>query len=348
MELKYLREQDVETPEYITFYEKYHGDGSFQQRRERIHWYFKSEAFRLLTAIVDGKYAGQSCAFKVTAIVYGFPMEWWWGIDSFVLIEMRGKGIGKALQKKLHEDCPNFSSASYSSINGIIKKKCGGREALAFHQYYCPVSCYATLYAELALKKMVGRKITVPRLRLPYFYSSLNGKGGQDGYSYRVFTAEDFDEQLSCFMEEGLKDTDFHIERSVAYLKWKYLQNPSIRFVGLEITKDGEREGVILFSEAYSGKFTISKAKVSKIFDSVIRQGSTLTLKMMLATVIRYFKDKGVKLDGILTLIPSDYKLQIQYPVSQPLYMLSSIDEPLMTNGYLSYSDQDMEQMYES
>lgn len=348
MEFIYLQEQDIEAPEYISFYEKFHGVGSFQKRKARIHWYFQSEGYRLLVVLVDGKYVGQSCAYKVTAIVEGKEQEWWWDVDGFVLEEMRGKGIGKALQRKLHEDCPNFSSASYSATNGIIKRKVGGHELLGYHQYYCPVSCYFTLYTELVLKKLVNRKLSVPRFKLPYLFGKLNGTRPAAGYAIRELTQADYNGELSDFIEAGLADYSFHIRRSASYLRWKYVENPSIDYVGLEVTRERRREAVVFFTRAYNGKFTISKVRICKILDAVIKSGSVLTHKELLLTVIKYFKDSGIQLDGIKTLIPSSYWPQIQYPASRPFFMLSTYGASKLPDGYLALSDQDMEQMYEN
>ena len=348
MEFTYLNEQDIEMSEYISFYEKFHGVGSFMQRGSRIHWYFNSGSYRLLVAVEDGKYVGQSCAFRVTAIIKGKECEWWWGVDSFVLKEMRGKGIGKALQKKLHEDCPNFSSASYSATNGIIKRKVGGHELLGYHQFYCPVSCYFTLYAELILKKLVSQKISVPRIRLPYLYGRMNNTQSLVGYALKELTEADYNDDLSDFFEDSLKHHSFHIQRSLDYLKWKYLNNPSIDYVGLDVLKEGRREAVIFFTKAYDGKYTISKARVCKILDVVIRPDSALTHKDVLIIVMKYFNERKVKLDGIMTLILSSYWPQIQYPASSPFSMLSTFDSPVLSDGYLAFSDQDMEQMYEN
>lgn len=332
---------------YISFFEMFHGAGSFQQRRERIHWYFRSGNFKLLVAVADNRYVGQSCSYKTTAIIHGKEQEWWWGVDSFVLEEMRGRSIGKALQKKLHEDCPNFSSASYSSLNGIIKKKCGGHEILDYHRYYCPVSCWLTLYSELVLKKFISRKIAFPRIRLPYCYSLLNRPQATGKYTINELVPSDYNDQLSAFVEECLRNSSFHIHRSNTYLRWKYLQNPSIKYIGIEIKNNGQREAVVFFTDVYKGKYTVSAVMVSKILDAIILPESSLTQKMLLSFVVEYFRKRGTKLDGLLTLIPSGYWPQIQYPASHPSYMLSTLHAPLLENGYLAYSDQDMEQMYE-
>lgn len=343
MDLVYLQEKDIETTRYISFFEMYHGVGSFQQRGERIRWYFRSGNFKLLVAIVDNRYVGQACSYKTTAIIQGEEYEWWWGVDNFVLEEMRGKGIGKALQKKLHDDCPNFSSASYSSLNGIIKKKCGSQVSLDYHKYYCPVSCWFTLYTELALKKIIGREITFPRIRIPYFYGLFNKSQAVGKFTIKELNPSDYDDQLSSFMEDCLKYTSFHIQRSVTYLKWKYLQNPSIKYIGIEIMNNGQREAMVLFTDVYQGKYIVSKARVSKILDAVILPGSSLTQKKLLSFVVEYFRKRKTEIDGLMTLIPSGYWPQIKYPA----HMLSTIDKPLLGNGYLTYSDQDMEQMYE-
>lgn len=346
MEFKYLQENDIGTPEYLAFYKAFHNDDSFHARIERIHWYFQSEGYMLLVASVDGKYAGQASAYKTKAIINGQEKEWWWGADTFVLPGMRGKGIGKALQKKLHEDCPNFSSASYSATNGIIKRKCGDYEVMGYHRYFCPVSCFFSIYLELVLKKIFGRKTKVPRIRLPYWYGFINGFKSKTDYQVRELTPIDFNEDLSSFIENSLSVYDFHIQRSVDYLKWKYLNNPTVKCIGLDVLKTGQREAVVFFTDVRNGGFALAKARVCKVLDSVIKPGSKLTQKSLLSFIVKYFKDRGEKVDGINTLVPSSYWPKIQYPTSKPSYMLSGKEIPKLQNGYLAYSDQDMEQMY--
>ena len=87
---------------------------------------------------------------------------------------------------------------------------------------------------------------------------------------------------------------------------------------------------------------------MSKILDAVILPGSSLTHKMLLSFVEDYFRKKGTQIDGLMTLIPSGYWPQIQYPASHPSYMLSTLDSTLLEKGYIAFSDQDMEQMYEN
>lgn len=347
MELIYLKEQDIEMPEYNSFYEKFHGIGTFAQRRARIHWYFRGDGFKLLTATLDGRYVGQSCAYKTLAVVDGKDCEWWWGVDAFVLSEMRGKGIGKALQKRLHEDCPNFSSASYSAANGIIKRKCGAREIMPYHQYYYPVKCYLSLYAELFLKKVVSRSCRIPRIRLPHvYYKSVRCWEDMKGYDVRELMNEDYSDCLSQFMEENLSGCDFHVKRSASFLRWKYCENPSIRFHGLEILKDGRREGVIVFTEPYNGKFTVSEVRISKVLDVVVRKDSVLTLKQCYLIAVQCLLNKGQDIDGLVTLRPAKGLPNIRYPIL-PFPMLSSYPGLAFTAGYLTFIDHDMEQMYD-
>ena len=85
---------------------------------------------------------GQASAFKVTAIIEGKEQALYWGCDTFLLQEYRGYGIGKTLQKIMHETCPNFSSAWYSPINGIIKRKCGCFDLMELRFTYYPVSYF--------------------------------------------------------------------------------------------------------------------------------------------------------------------------------------------------------------
>ena len=184
----YLTRVDVDSPQYKEFLETYHGQGTYAEWRERILWYFAlgEDNYRILVAKKGDEFVGQSCAYSVDVSMCQNTFRLWWSVDTFVLPKMRGKGIGKLLQGRLHKDLPNFSSAWYSPTNGVIKRKCGAHGLLNLFFGYYPVSSYFTIIFELALKRIISRKIVIPRLRLPFIYERLNSLKGVRFQSYKV------------------------------------------------------------------------------------------------------------------------------------------------------------------
>ena len=345
LEYKYITKENIDNSLYREFIEKFHGIGSFEERRQRMLWYWQQgeDKFKVYVAVNNGEYVGQSCAYYALCNINNRVSELWWGVDTFVLSSMRGKGIGKLLQKKLHEDCPNFSSAWYSPTNGIIKRKCGAHGILDFPRAHYPISCFFSIYLELVLKKLVSCKITIPHIRLPYFYSTLNcpNKRWLNNYEVEEMNQHDMP-TFSGFMESCLKDEPFRIIRSEEFLRWKYIDNPRMKCHILVLKKGGEIIGLIAFSPIIDGGFLMSKANVVKIYESIFTMDSGLTHRHLLSLVTDYYKRDKKQLDFILSLQSVNYTPVLIYPRPHS-ELLSTLNIDKMPSGYLTYADQDME-----
>lgn len=341
----YLRESDIDTEEYRKFIEMCYGEGCYDDRRKRMNWYWQlgDEGFRVLTAKRNNEYVGQSCAYRVYIFNNHIISELWWGVGAFVLEEMRGKGIGKNLQKRLHRDVPNFSSAWYSPTNGAIKRKCGAHGILTFPMAYYPVSSFCSIALELVLKKIISRKIIIPRLRLPFFYSMLNGekKRWMTNYQVEELPANDIP-LLSDFIKECLKNEQLYVVRSKEYLQWKYVNNPRMICRTLSILKGGQRVGLAVFSDVKDGSVVMAKSKIVKIYESLFTNKSGLSNKKILEIIIDYYHKKGLKFDGVLSLQTVNWFPSLVYP-RPASELLSTMPIEKLTTGYITYSDQDME-----
>lgn len=345
MTYQYLHEADIHTAEYRTFLESYHGEGSYEQRRERMEWYWQlgDEGFRVLTAKKGNEYVGQACAYRVDACINHEVHELWWGVDTFVVSTMRGQGIGKSLQMQLHHDLPNFSSAWYSPANGAIKRKYGGHGILKFPFAYYPVSSYCSVLLELVLKKAISSKITLPHIRLPHFYSTLNALGHKLDKTYSVaeISQEDLP-SLSSFMSECMKEEAFHIIRPEKYLRWKYIDNPNLKCRALSISKENTMVGLVVFSQVIDSLVVTSPSRTVKIYESLFKKDSGLTHRHLLLAVTKYLRQHHEKVDGIQSLQRIKYRPAFIYPFSGT-ELLSTIDIEILPSGYITLIDQDME-----
>lgn len=345
IEYKYITRQEIDNPLYSTFIEKFHGIGSFAERRQRMMWYWNQgeDSFKVFVAIFNGEYVGQSCAYKTQCAINSNIKELWWGVDTFVLEPMRGKGVGKQLQKRLHEDCPNFSSAWYSPTNGIIKRKCGAHGILDFPRANYPVSCFFSILIELLLKKFVSRRINIPHIRLSYLYTTLNFPTKRWQKEYET---EEMDKyhitSFSSFMETCLKDESFRVVRSEHFLRWKYIDNPRMKCHLLVLKKEGNIVGLVVFSPIIDGGVLLSSANVVKIYESVFTKESGLSHRRLLSVVTNYYKKKKERFDFILSLQNISYTPVLIYP--RPCSeLLSTLNVDKLPSGYLTYADQDME-----
>ena len=341
VDYRYISCDEIDTPQYKDFVEKYHGKGSYESWKQRLLWYWQrgNANFKVFTASIDGHFAGQSCAYRVYISINNRIEELWWGVDTFVLPEYRGKGIGKRLQKELHQALPNFSSAWYSPTNGVIKRKCGGHSLFSFPFAFYPVSSFISILLELGVKKMFNYKGTMPRVRLPWLYATLNGRLSKD-YEVKEHVLQELP-QLSSFMEECLKSESFHVIRSEQYLQWKYVCNPRTKSRVLSINRNGKREGVVIFSESMEQNVVHAKANVVKVYDSIIAPHSCLTHKDLLHVIVSYCRQHGEELDMIKSLQNTTWYPVFFYPRHREV--LSTLDIEKLPSAYLSYMDQDME-----
>ena len=342
---RYLSETEIDEPKYVAFFEKYHGEGSFDTWGKKIHWYFNTGHFRLLVAENESGFVGQATAYMAKACVFGEEKEIWWGADAFVLAEMRGKSIGKLLQKKLHEDLPNFSSVAYAALNGIIKRKCGAKEIKSVQFYFYPVSCFFSILLELAIRKLTRKDIQLPRLRLPSLYlrANLLSCSSAKQLVIREIAKKEVPD-LSAFMEDCLKEEDFHIIRSKEFLKWKYTDNPLTSFKALSAEKDGEQVGIVILSDTYQGTYLLAQARLAKLYDCVVKKASGVSQEQVLKAALAYLRPKWQEApDGILAIQKIPYCPKITYPRDRAF--LSTLECKELNSLYLSYIDQDMERM---
>lgn len=345
IELFYLSEDDLNSPEFLE-YVRENKPGHEEEFLNRMRWYFQTDNFKLLVARFEGKIVGQSCGYGATAVVHGVETIISWSVDTLVNPNIRGKGIGKKLQKKLHEDCPNFSSAWYSPTNGHIKQKCGARQIFPYPFTYYPVSRFFSVLGSLGIKKRFrgfkGFRIAIPNI---YYYLNKLWSRKISGYTISEVPFEQLSEDIAAFMERNLQDRDFHIKRSLQYLKWKYGQGNGFEYAMLEVRKEGKLEAIVSFTLPRKATLILTACTFTKILDAVIDKSCCLTMRDLHFIVMRYCKQHKMPIDGIVSLenVSIYPKLTYPYPCS---YVLSTLDvKEKIERPYLSCIDQDMEQM---
>lgn len=333
--LKYIEEIGITNEEYITFLEKHYKERAHDKAYARRWWYSSKGEVKILLALIDGKIVGQNCAFKDTAVINGAETIIWWGCDAFVLSETRGMGIGKKMQMKLHNELPNFCSAWYSPVNGIIKKKCGSKPLFSYNTAYYPMSSFLKFYLIKVFKKVFKRDINFS-YRIPYIYYYINS----------IFKKRyNFSETELCnivyeFIDNStLKEYDFYVKRDKEYLEWRYKKNPNLKYFVVKVENKGKIEAVVMFTEI----FTYNKLSVSNILDVFKDVNSKITDKDIVLTVGRFFKKKKEGIDGINFLCKCSYFPKIVHRID----FLTTIEtDKIIMHPYVSYSDQDMTQMY--
>jgi GNAT superfamily N-acetyltransferase len=335
--LYYIEDIEEKRDALISMYQEHYGHDWERRLNIRVPWYKENRDYRLLVAEFNGHLVGQSCAYEVDVCISLGIRKMWWGVDTFVLKSMRGKGIGKKLQAKLHSDLPNFSSAWYSNINGIVKKKLGANELFTPYFVYYPISKYYLSYLERFNRKVfkINKRLSCP-FPIYSFYKKRNK-------NYNIKECQIISQNTSMLntwlAEAGY---DFYVDRSWNFMKWKYVDNPNLRYHAVKVIKDGEMCGLVCFSEIHNRVNMGINMRVSCLLDWIFSPDKPLTLKDAILIIADYYSDKE-KLDGIMALGLTDY-----YPrwIEKPIHpLLTTMEVIKIKKPYLTYIDQDMEKM---
>lgn len=336
VEYLYVNPSDLSS-KYLEMLKKWYGKTKWERfKRRQFEWYQKCPRFKIFTVKMNGEFVGQASAFGVDVFNRGQIVELWWGVDTFLFKQYRGGGIGKQLQKQLHDDLPNFTSAAYTPINGIIKRKCGCEPLFDKQEYYYGVSSYFSLMLSIFAYKIL--KINIPNKSIiPFIYSFAEIK------KYKKYVISDavIDTPLVDFINETLKSQyDFFVWRSVDYMRWKYEKNPAFQYRLIQFQKEGETEAVLGFTDIHEYYIGGKPVRSVKILDAIIDTNSKLTHKDLLAFVSDYYKQRNERIDGIFSLVKGNWipRLSVTHPV------LSTLKEKV-EKPYITFLDQDMEQV---
>lgn len=338
MNIEYLYLDPLNPPlGYVEMLQRWYGKEKWEHFKKRqFEWYQNYRQYRIYVIKVDDKFVGQATAFGVEVFNNNKKSELWWGVDTFLFKKYRGDGRGKQLQKQLHNDLPNFTSAAYTPINAIIKKKCGCEALFNKHEYYYGVSSYLSLLVSIFAKKKM--KLELPTKGLfPWLFSFYRRKN----YQNNTIVEACIDESLVDFINQSLKDQyDFFVWRNVDYMRWKYEKNPAFQFKLLQFKRNGKIEAVLGFTDVHFYKMGGRSVRSVKILDAIIDKDSKLSHKDLLVYVADYYRKQNQRIDGILSLTKSNWQPRIS--VSRPV--LSTLKEKI-DKPYLSFLDQDMEQV---
>ena len=339
--LKYCNREYIDNEEYISFLKNAFGNEKMDVRYQRMKWYFQNYDFHLLLAFDGQKVVGQSCALKDIMYLRNNCDEMYWSVDTYVLKEMRGQKIGFLLQKKLHDDFNSFSSASYSRPNGNIKMKLGEKVLLSYNVHFYPINIFFSVINEYVCKKIFKCKLNltkfVPNHKLYFYLNRININGLECSYNMDLANIKG----LESFIETALSRFEWHCNKSLYQLRTKYLHNPSIKVNNLVLRKAGKLVAMCIFSDVYKRNFLQSELYYCKILEMFVIDRDKRISKSVMSLIINYFSTKGVRLDGITSINAMTYWPSIKYKWD----LLSSFSGQKIDSFYLSYGDQDMEQM---
>ena len=185
---------------------------------------------------------GQYAAMPVRVSVSGQEIGGAWGMDVMVAPERQRKGLGDVLFRTWDRAVGASLGLGLSDASFRLFKKLGW-------PVVGPVPCLVKPLSRRALRQpswpmAVNRfvsYVTLPWVRLVARTRPLQGE---------VQTIRHFDEGFSRLWSKISSQFTFAVRRDAAYLNWKYIQAPHVRYTIAALRRDGEAAGYAVYRHA--------------------------------------------------------------------------------------------------
>jgi hypothetical protein len=324
----------------------------------------KNQALPVWIAVQDGKIIGHTGAMYVPLRIKGKTRAAAWSIDTVVLPVTRGQGIGKKLQLANQSAQDIFISLTRSKINRIIKAKIGGAEGPEFSLFYFSKKIDAALLIDesklqsilLSLKVNItkpSRKIlidgltctisSIAQILLKCFQTeSLKNNSGHLHFKRIDF----FDQKADQFWDKIKDRYDLAVERTSAYLNWKFKDQPFIKYQHYYVYHKEKLEGIVILRLAAP-----PEPPVGIICECLSLYDSTEHLQIIIANAKRILIKQGAigvycgssALNQEMALRRNGFLKLWSYPLM--IYFKNLQDKPLsLFTALLSKGDHDLDE----
>lgn len=238
-------------------YRRVFGVDSAEANRLRWDWQYKrnphmpSDGPLIWLAREAQTIVGQYATMPVKLLVQGREIDAAWGMDVMVAPERQRQGLGEVLFRTWDRNVGaslglGLSDSSYRLFGKMRWPDVG------------PVPCFVKPLTRRALRRpgwSVGANrllsaITLPWVRLVARTRPLEGE---------VRVIRQFDERFDALWARVSSKFAFVVRRDAAYLNWKYIQAPHVRYTIALLERDGEAAGYVVYRHVQEprGRVTI-------------------------------------------------------------------------------------------
>jgi hypothetical protein len=281
---------------------------------ERWQWEFVENPFLegkdlpVFIAVDDqGNVVGQTCSLVEPLKIGGRICRVGWSVDTFLLPEYRGQGIGFQLQKANNEANPIFMSLDMSLTNRRIKAGLGSVPIDPVRQYYRlvryePESIVAAVENWFSRRAGSARRLAGAVLRRSFLDRAaaalLNGWVdlkdrlllGTGKTGLEIQPVERFGEEADRLWEKLSSCYYALVKRDHEYLNWKYTRQPLVRYALFTAKRQGEICGILILR---TGK--APERFLGVIADLFTAPDDESAIRELLTFALRYFKKARVK-----------------------------------------------------
>lgn len=331
-----IKQADMKDREEIwEFIKKAYGNRAIYKIPERWIWefcnnpYWNEDKLPIWIAKDNNVIIGQTCAMRILLKIKNTIYPAAWSVDTIVLPEYRGKGVGSKLQRMNAENHEIFMSLSMSEANRNIKKRLGSIEVESvklFKRRLCLTPKY--IYDLLRLKKEHNSKIAELLLKIicPFklqyilifffniiisFYSHFFIKDRDCG-STEISEVERFGDEIEELWEKTQNNYDIIVKRDCSYLNWKFTDQPSVKYHSFIAKRKGEIEGymVLRISEP-------PELMTGHIIEIYTAKDDSETFTDLLLYAINHFKQNKVPIVEYATTIQNFKEIIRKYGFKQ-------------------------------
>jgi GNAT superfamily N-acetyltransferase len=238
-------------------YRRVFGQDASEANRLRWEWQYRRNPYRpddgpLIWIAREGHtIVGQYAAMPVRLSVNGQETNAAWGMDVMVAPERQRQGLGEVLFRTWDRNVGaslglGLSDSSYRLFQKMSWPDVG------------PVPCFVKPLTRRALRRpdwpvFLNRfvsALTLPWVRVVARPRPLQGE---------VKIIHHFDEGFTRLWERLAPKFAFAVRRDAAYLNWKYVQPPHVRYVMAALYHDGDVAGYVVYRHAQEprGRVTI-------------------------------------------------------------------------------------------
>jgi GNAT superfamily N-acetyltransferase len=232
-------------PQVEKLYRRVFGSDAAEANRLRWDWQYRknphapAEGPLIWLAKEAGTVVGQYAAMSVRLSVAGRDVDAAWGMDVMVAPERQRQGLGEVLFRTWDRNVGASLGLGLSESSYRLFKKLSWPDV-------GPVPCLVKPLSRRALRQPtwpVGLNRLVSALTLPWIRLVARTRPLQG----EVRTVREFDERFTRLWDRVRGQFALAVRRDAAYLNWKYIQAPHVRYVVAVLERGDEVGGYAVY-----------------------------------------------------------------------------------------------------
>ncbi len=280
---------------------------------ERWEWEFRANPFLKpdelpiwIAVTPDGQVVGQSCALIEPLRLGNTIGRVGWSVDTYMLPDFRGQGLGYQLQQANDAAHEVFMSLSMSAANRRIKAALGSIPIQPVTEYvktlrHEPEGALAAVLGggkgkrtdRLGLGRALASLLTIRRAMLDMRLLRAASK------EIQISPAPEFDAAVDDLVEQLGQRFNAMVIRNHQYLNWKYVRQPHLNYTRYLAYRGSALCGYVIVRQAEP-----PEPNIGILADLVCLPKDRTALHALLAAVLAHFRRTEVSVIKAATTAP--------------------------------------------